>query len=89
MDAEFHCYLAESLLGLQKLAEAETEIRMSLLLKPTESRYRKVLGDCLLQQIEMDLAILEYRSALDNNPDSIDAGDIKNKIDYIKSVVKP
>jgi predicted negative regulator of RcsB-dependent stress response len=57
-------------------------------LKPSESRYHKALGDCFLQQAKNEPALIEYQSALEESPMGTEAGDIKSKIDYLKTVLK-
>lgn len=88
MNAENHFRLAQTLLAQQKPADAEDEIKVSILLKPNESKYHKLLADSLLQQTKHDAALCEYRTTLDLSPNTTDAGDINNKIDYLKQVLK-
>ncbi|MGH7194047.1 MAG: hypothetical protein ACREJM_11030 [Candidatus Saccharimonadales bacterium] len=68
------------------LDEAEKEALAALLLKPIESRYHKLLADCLMQAKKNDQALMEYRTALHCNPDAAELGDIKTRIEYLTSV---
>lgn len=88
MNAENHFRLSQTLLALNKPSEAEDEVKLCTLVKPNESRYHKLLADCLLQQKKNDAALCEYRTALDLNPQTVDAGDIKNKLEYLKQVLR-
>ncbi len=87
MDAENLFRLSQVLLQESRPEEAETEIKMAILLKPSESGYHKVLADCYLQEKKYDSALCEYRSTLELNPTGAEAGDVKNKIEYLRQVL--
>ena len=88
MDPEAHYRLAMTMLALSRAAEAEEEVKLALLMKPNESSYHRVLADSLLQGKKYDAALCEYRTTVELDPQGHDVGDIRNKIDYLKQVLK-
>lgn len=88
MDPEAHYRLAVSLLALSKPAEAEEEAKLALLMKPNEAQYHRVLADSLLQGKKFDASLCEYRTTVELDPQGHDVGDIRNKIEYLKQVLK-
>lgn len=87
VDGETHFRLAQVLLSQGKAQDAESEVKLALLLKPNETSYHKLLADSLLQEKKYDAALCEYRTTIELNPTGPDAGDIKNKMDYLKQVL--
>ena len=88
MNAENHFRVAQTLFAQHKAVEAEDEIKVGILLKPNEAKYHRLLADCLLQQTKHDGALCEYKTAMELSPESAESGDIKNKIEYLKQVLK-
>jgi len=89
MDTESHFRLAQLLSQSGKLTEAEQELKLAVMMKPDDSSYHKSLGDVLLKQGHREEeALNEYRTALTNAPAAGVSGDLQNKIDYLKQVLK-
>ncbi len=88
MDPEAHYRLAVSLLALSRPSEAEEEAKLAILMKPNEAPYHRVLADSLLQEKKFDASLCEYRTTVELDPQGHDVGDVKNKIDYLKQVLK-
>ena len=75
------------LVQLSKYPAAEKEARTSIIIKPNEAQYHRLLADALAGQGKNEDAWYEYRRAQEINPNSSDAGDIKSKIDHIRQML--
>lgn len=89
MDPEFKYHLGQVLLLSGKYADAESELKQAIMLKPNEVPYHQLLGDILLKEGQKDEdALYEYRKVAELSPEGAIPGDVKNKIDYLKQVLK-
>lgn len=89
LDPEFKFRLAQVLMQATRYVDAEAELKQALLLKPNEASYHQLLGDVLLKEGQHEEeALYEYRKVAELNPDGAVPGDVKNKIDYLKQVLK-
>lgn len=87
LDAEAHFHLVQVLLSQNKYADALEEARLALALKPNAAKYHRLVGDCKFKVGDNEAALCEYRTALECDSQSSDAGDIRNKIDYLQQLL--
>jgi len=88
LDPEIRYRLSQVLMLLARPTDAEQEIKICIMLRQNEAKYHKLLGDSLLQQGRHDEALLEYRKVLEITPNPPDVGDLRNKIDYLRQIIK-
>lgn len=92
-DTDSHFRLAQILLAAKDGSEststeaAEQEIKLALMLKPDRSEYCELLGDIYLKSKNLDEAFNQYKKVVEirGYTAATIPGDLKSKIDFIKT----
>jgi tetratricopeptide (TPR) repeat protein len=85
--AETHFELARSLMGLEKLQEAELHVRICLEMNKHYALPHVLMGDIYLHLYEnVEAALAEYERYLQLDPDGPSAASVKQTIDTLKKL---
>jgi tetratricopeptide (TPR) repeat protein len=86
-DSDCNYRLGQTYLELGEYDKAVDAAKLALMLKPDNAQYNELMGDIYMKSGKMDDAMIQYRRVIEINgftPATI-AGDLKSKIDFIKS----